>query len=164
MIERRYDCRAALRRNLRRDVLAVVAITIVQNDLRAEGSRVELLDLGRVPGHNDGRPDTEPLGGERDTLPVISRRKSDDASAAFRVTELQKAVERAANLESAAVLQRFGLDENPGAGALIQDVGFEHRCCDQPIPKPATRLLDIGHCRQHIRHTVTICSPFRRVL
>ncbi len=59
------------------------------------------------------------FAGERDSRGVIARREGDDTALAFVGGELRHRVVRAAKLERACALQVFALEEDGGAGALV---------------------------------------------
>ncbi len=60
MIERRHEHGTARRGELGRDLLAILALPVVEHDLGAEPADPMLLDLGCVRRHHDDCLDAEP--------------------------------------------------------------------------------------------------------
>ena len=68
---------------------------------------------------------------EGDGLRVVAGGKRHDATIALRLRELQQAIQRAANLEAAGMLQALGLQQHSRARELVQGLRLEQRCLDE---------------------------------
>ena len=88
------------------------------------------LHLRSIARHHDGRGDSEPAGRERDRLSVVARRKRDHGALSF--LELQQPVEGAADLETAGMLETFGLEQHADTGTPVDLVRLEHGSIDDP--------------------------------
>ena len=99
IIEGRNDDRVLFRRETRRDLLALVALAVIEDDLGPERARVLQLDAGCVGGHDDGGFDAEQARGGGDALRVIARGERDHAALPLGRRELHQPVVGAAKLE-----------------------------------------------------------------
>ena len=99
------------------------------------------LDLrgARAPPHDDERVGPSTGGRPRHRLGVISRRHGDHAARALVRRERADAVERAARLEGAGLLEQLGLQVPAGAEAL----GAEGRRAVHGAPDDPCRAADV---------------------
>jgi len=152
MIERRHDRSAAALGDSGRDGLTVLALAVVEHDFRAVLARSLDFDFRRVCRHHDRRGHFEPARGQCHGLRVVSRRESDDACGALVGTELQQAIQRAADLEATRVLKAFGLEQDARADSGVDDFRLEHRRLDDPAAQARLGVDDVSDCGKNIRH------------
>jgi hypothetical protein len=127
MIEGRDQRQPALRRKALPDRFAVLALAIVEDDLGAVLGRCRPLDGRGVGRHHDDAWDVEQAAGERDRLSVVAGRIGDDAAALLGRLEPREGVVGAAELERPGALEVLALEEDAGAGLLINGAGGDDR-------------------------------------
>ena len=120
VVERRHEHRAALRGELRGDLLPAFPQAVVGDDLGTECQRVLHLHARGVGRHDDRGWHAEQAGRIGDTLRVVARRERHHAGLALRGVELRQAVVCAAKLERAHVLQGLELEQDPSAGEFVE--------------------------------------------
>ncbi len=76
---------------------------------------------------------------------MITRRVRHDAGGALVGGELQQAIQRAADLEAAGMLQALGLEQHARTDAIVDGLGLEHRRLDQPPAQPHVSIDDVGN-------------------
>ncbi len=133
VVERGHEGRAALGGQPSADRLAALGGAVVEDDLGAGLAGGVDLHPRRVGGHDDGRCDAEPPGGERDPLGMVSGREGDHAARALGFVQLHQPVGRAAQFEAAALLQALGLDPDPAPLPIERQEGrFRDGAGDAP--------------------------------
>ena len=127
------------------DAHAVVAESVERHHFGAHRPHIADLHRRRVGGHGDDGPDAEHGGGGRHALRMVPRGKGDDTTAAVLRAQRRQLVVGAAELERARALQRFRLEQDPAAEALVESGGFKERRLDDQAGKPARGGMDIGN-------------------
>ena len=112
IIERRHQRRAALRGDVRGNLLAAFASAVVFDHLGTHVERVLHLHARCVARHDDRRADAETARGLGDPLCVIAGGECDHAGGALGVAQLGQPVPRATELERAGVLERLELEQD----------------------------------------------------
>ncbi len=137
MIERRYDRELLGAGDLLRLDAPILGRAAREDDLPAPLLDPVDFHRGRRFGHHDHRPHAELLRGVRHRLPVISRRKRDDAAFAHGVGEFPDGVVGAADLERADRLFVLELE----MGAQLLDI--EERSAARDAPQASCGFLDV---------------------
>ncbi len=152
MVEWRDDRQPALGGKLPRNRFAVARDAVVEYNLCAIVARRVHFDLRRIRRHDDGRGDAQHLGGQRQPLCVVARRKRHDAALPLLRRQLRERIVRAAKLERARPLQVFALEECTASGDLVKRArGDDGRAVRLPA-QPLGGGLDIGEGDDTVLH------------
>ena len=106
---------------------AIFAITVIANDLRAQGARVVGFDAGGVFGHNDARGHAGYTRRRRNPLRMVAGGPGDHARAPLGRGQARNAVVSAAKLKGAAHLQDLRLEPHATARIAIQKTAAQQR-------------------------------------
>ena len=137
VVEGRHQHGAALRRELRGDLLAALAHPVVLDDFGAQVARVPQLDRGRVGRHHDRRRDAERRAAAATPWAWLPDENATTPAVRSRRVQLHEPVPRAAELERSGVLQRLELEQDAAAGQRVERGVREQRSATGMALEPA---------------------------
>ena len=148
VIVRRYKRQAALPGQAAADLLAVLSRSIVCHHFAAIGFSRAALDRRRIGRHDDHARDVEELTRQRHGLRVIARRKGDDAASCVSGREPGQCIVGAAEFEGAAALKVLALEEQVGAGAIVEETRGGDRGPMRDAGNTGGSRFDVGEGRK----------------